>query len=75
MAASGEAPLAVKPTHFTPRAKRVIFLFMSGGPSQMDLFDYKPRLAQGSGKELPYELPKTEATVGLENRSRVCARR
>ena len=67
MATSGEAPLAVKPTHFTPRAKRVIFLFMSGGPSQMDLFDYKPRLAQGSGKELPYELPKTEATVGLEN--------
>ena len=40
--AVGNGPLATKPPHFTPRAKRVIFLFMSGGPSQMDLFDYKP---------------------------------
>ena len=40
---------------------------MSGGPSQMDLFDHKPQLVERSGKELPYELPKTEATVGLEN--------
>ncbi len=61
------SPLAVKPTHFPARAKRVIFLFMSGGPSQVDLFDYKPRLANGSGAKLPYELPKTEATVGLDN--------
>jgi hypothetical protein len=65
--AVGNGPLATKPPHFTPRAKRVIFLFMSGGPSQMDLFDYKPRLAKGSGEVLPYALPKTEATVGLEN--------
>ncbi len=40
---------------------------MSGGPSQMDLYDYKPRLAKGSGNELPYRLPETEATVGLDN--------
>ena len=33
----------------------------------MDLFDYKPELAKRSGKELPYKLPETEATVGLEN--------
>jgi hypothetical protein len=65
--AEGESPLAVKPPHFPPLAKRIIFLFMDGGPSQMDLFDYKPRLAKGSGESLPYELPKTEATVGLEN--------
>ena len=64
---AGGSPLAVKPPHFAPRAKRIIFLFMSGGPSQMDLFDFKPRLAKGSGEKLPYELPKTEATVGLEN--------
>ena len=32
--------------HFTPTAKRVIYLFQSGAPSQMDLFDYKPRLAE-----------------------------
>ncbi len=59
--------LAAKETHFPARAKRIIFLFMSGGPSQMDLFDYKPWLEKGSGDKLPYQLPSTEATVGLEN--------
>jgi hypothetical protein len=39
--------------HFTPRAKRVIYLFQSGAPSQMDLFDYKPRLENLRGTELP----------------------
>ena len=61
------APLAMKLTHYPARAKRIIFLFMSGGPSQMDLFDYKPELEKRSGKDLPYKLPETEATVGLDN--------
>jgi hypothetical protein len=61
------SPLGVKQPHFTPRAKRIIFLFMSGGPSQMDLYDYKPHLAKGSGQPLPYKLPETEATVGLDS--------
>jgi hypothetical protein len=39
--------------NFAPRAKRVIYLFMSGGPSQMDLFDYKPALNKMNGQELP----------------------
>jgi hypothetical protein len=39
--------------HFRPRAKRVIFLFQSGAPSQMDLFDYKPALKERRGMELP----------------------
>ena len=39
--------------NFAPRAKRVIYLFMSGGPSQMDLFDYKPELNRRNGQELP----------------------
>ena len=39
--------------NFAPRAKRVIYLFMSGGPSQMDLFDYKPALNRLNGQELP----------------------
>ena len=59
-------PLAPKPPHFAARAKRVIFLFMSGGPSQMDLFDHKPELEKGNGQALPYRLPDTEATVGLD---------
>jgi hypothetical protein len=39
--------------NFTPRARRIIYLFMSGGPSQMDLFDYKPALNKMNGQELP----------------------
>ena len=39
--------------NFAPRAKRIIYLFQSGAPSQMDLFDYKPRLAEMRGEELP----------------------
>src|SRR6266550_1874144 len=39
--------------NFAPRAKRVIYLFQSGAPSQMDLFDYKPKLAGQHGAELP----------------------
>ena len=39
---------------------------MSGGPSQMDMFDYKPRLQQENGQPLPFSLPETEATVGLD---------
>lgn len=41
--------------HFAPKARRVIFLFMHGGPSQVDTFDYKPRLQQDDGKTLPFE--------------------
>ncbi len=45
------------PTHFAPRAKRVIFLFMHGGVSQMDSFDYKPTLNRRHGEPLPFDLP------------------
>src|SRR5207237_1805433 len=55
-------PLAVKPPPFPPRAKRVIFLFMSGGPSHVDLFDPKPRLVDYAGKPLPFEQPKLVRT-------------
>ena len=39
--------------HFAPKAKRVIYLFQSGAPSQLDLFDYKPQLAKVQGTDLP----------------------
>ncbi len=51
--ASSENPLAPKSTHFPPRAKRVIFLFMNGGPSHVDTFDPKPMLNQHHGEKLP----------------------
>src|SRR3989337_8217 len=59
---SAANPLALRDPHFTPRAKSVIFLFMSGGPSHVDLFDPKPRLTQDNGKPLPFEKPKLERT-------------
>lgn len=46
-------PLAVQPTHFAPRATNVIYLFMAGGPSQLELFDYKPKLQELSGQVIP----------------------
>ena len=47
------SPLAPKPPHFTPKAKRVIFLCMQGAPSHVDLLDYKPKLIADSGKNAP----------------------
>ena len=44
--------------HFPARAKRVIFLFMHGGPSQVDTFDYKPLLERDHGKPLPFAKPR-----------------
>src|SRR5580765_2018124 len=49
-------PLAPRQPHFTPKAKRVIFLFMAGAPSQLDLFDYKPALTKYNGKPVPPEV-------------------
>ena len=51
--AQGDSPLSPKEPHFKPRAKRVIFLFMNGGPSQVDLWDPKPDLIKYAGKPLP----------------------
>src|SRR5262245_31400434 len=53
-------PLSLKPTMFPARAKRVIFLFMSGGPSHVDTFDPKPRLSTDMGKPLPFPKPQLE---------------
>ena len=55
-------PYAVRAPHHTPRAKRVIFLYMPGGPSHVDLFDPKPRLTSENGQPLPFEKPKLERT-------------
>ena len=51
--------MAGKTPHFSPRAKRVIFLFMQGGPSQVDTYDPKPRLNQDDGKEIEFYVART----------------
>jgi hypothetical protein len=50
-------PLALRTGHHVPKARRVIFLFMDGGPSHVDLFDPKPRLKSDQGKPLPFKKP------------------
>jgi hypothetical protein len=51
--------------HFAPKAKRVIYLFQSGGPSQMELFDYKPKLKDYAGTELPESIRNGQRLTGM----------
>src|SRR5947207_1227565 len=63
MAEDGQFPLG-KP-HFAPKAKRVIYLFMAGGPAQMDLLDYKPTLEKLHGTELPASIRMGQRLTGM----------
>ncbi len=58
-------PGVLAATHFAPKAKRVIYLFMSGGPSHIDLFDYKPALAAHHGQELPASVRMGQRVTGM----------
>ena len=51
-------PMALRPTHHEPKAKSVIYLFMAGGPSQLDLFDHKPELGRLHGQPIPESFVK-----------------
>src|SRR5689334_1015756 len=44
---------AVRPLHFAPKARRIIYLYMAGGPSHLETFDHKPKLAEMHGKPMP----------------------
>src|SRR3989442_15686617 len=57
---SPQSPMLPKPQHLPAKAKRCIFLFMEGGVSQMDLFEYRPALEKFAGKQIP----KPQGTVG-----------
>jgi hypothetical protein len=62
-------PWTPKPPHFAPKAKHVIVVFLQGGLSQVDSFDYKPMLDKFDGKPLPFETPRTEFATGNLMRS------
>jgi len=51
--------------HFAPKAKRIVYLFQSGGPSQFETFDYKPRLNEMFGTELPESVRGGQRLTGL----------
>jgi Protein of unknown function (DUF1501) len=64
-ARAGTNPLAPKAPHFPPKAKRVIFLFMQGGVSHVDSYDYKPRLEKDDGKQLAFDDARIIANTGM----------
>lgn len=61
----GDQASANSAIHFTPKAKRIIYLFQSGGPSQQDLFDYKPMLRTMNGEELPDSVRQGQRLTGM----------
>lgn len=62
-------PLTARLPHFAPRAKRVIFLFMQGGVSHVDSYDYKPRLEKDDGKQLAFDDARVLANTGARGSS------
>jgi uncharacterized protein (DUF1501 family) len=65
LAAPSGIPGVLEQPHFAPRAKRIIYLFMQGGPSQMDLFDPKPSLAARHGQEIPDSVRMGQRITGM----------
>jgi hypothetical protein len=65
-AARADNPLAPRPPHHSARVRRMIFVFLAGGPSHIDLFEPKPELERRAGHPLPFEVPNV-VQVGLEN--------
>jgi hypothetical protein len=55
--------------HFVPKAKRIIYLYMNGAPSQLDLFDYKPQLIKRNGQNLPSSIlgDRVTGTAAAQN--------
>ena len=64
-ASSEVVPSPLSFPNFFPKAKRIVYLFMSGGPSQMDLFDYKPELRAVHGQNLPDSVRKGQRLTGM----------
>jgi hypothetical protein len=60
-----QSHLAEKITNIVPKAKRIVYLFMAGGPSQLESFDYKPRLTAMYGKDLPDSVRKGQRLTGM----------
>lgn len=68
-------PMPPAAPHFSPRAKHVIYLFMSGAPSQLDLFDYKPALVKFDGKPVPQEVVKDQRYAFIQRDAALMASR
>ena len=62
----------VNPPHYPAKAKRVIFLYQAGGPSHLETFDYKPKLAEMNGQPMPESFTKGQQLAQLQNQKLVC---
>src|SRR5881394_73735 len=62
----------VNPLHHPPKAKRVIFLYQAGGPSHLETFDYKPKLAEMSGTAMPESLTRGQQIAQLQGQRLTC---
>src|SRR5436190_3823930 len=62
----------IRPLHFAARAKRVIYLYMAGGPSHLETFDYKPKLGEMSGKPMPDSFTKGQPIAQLQGQALRC---
>ena len=69
LGAAEQWPAAVQPLHHKPTAKRIIYLFQSGGPSHIDLFDNKPGMAALDGKPMPESLTKGQPIAQLQGQA------
>ena len=63
---------AVRPLHFPPRVKRIIYLYMAGGPSHLETLDYKPTLAKMQGQPMPESFTKGMPIAQLQGAKLVC---
>ena len=77
MVAGAQAPAAqsrgiVSPLDFAPKAKRVIFLYQAGGPSHLETFDYKPKLADMTGKPMPESFTRGQQIAQLQGQRLTC---
>ena len=71
-AANRQSKGVVNPLDFPPKAKRVIFLYQAGGPSHLETFDYKPKLAEMNGKPMPESFTKGQQIAQLQGQKLVC---
>ena len=63
---------AIDPLHFAPKAKRVIWLTMAGGPSHLETFDYKPELARRNGQPMPDSVTRGQPIAQLQGQALRC---
>ena len=73
--AEGADPLAPKPPHHLPKAKSIIWLFMEGGPSHVDLFDPKPKLLELAGQPMPPSFGRPVTAMGTANNTLMPSKR